>query len=319
MKTAVVAIGGNSLIANPTKISFADQYRTVKETISNLSELIKSDYNLVITHGNGPQVGFVLIRSHLARNRLPEIPLDTANALTQAEIGYMIQSALRNELNQLRSQRDVVTVITQVVVDKNDPSFKNPTKPIGPFYTKKEAATLQKELGWICKEDAGRGFRRFVPSPQPLEIVEAKAIYALLQSGTIVIAAGGGGIPAIKADGQLVGISAVVDKDLASGLLATTIGAELLLISTSVEKVYRNYNRPNAEPIDEMDVAEAKALYRANQFPAGSMGPKIAAAIQFLDKGGKLVIITQPTKIAAALKGDSGTRIVRQIKSPDSG
>jgi len=301
------------LVASPSKISFADQYDTVKETIRNLVDLIKSDYGLVITHGNGPQVGFVLIRSHFARNHLPEIPLDVANAITQAEIGYMIQLAIKNEFSQLGIKRDVVTVVTQVVVAKNDPSFKNPSKPIGPFYTKKEAAALQRELDWVCKEDAGRGFRRFVASPEPLEIIEAKEILSLLQSGTVVVAAGGGGIPVIKTNGEFTGISAVIDKDLASSLLATTIGAELFLISTSVEKVYRNYNRPDAKPIDKMDVTEAKSLLRAGQFPLGSMGPKIEAAIRFVDKGGALVIITHPRKIAAALKGDSGTRIVRKI------
>ena len=313
MKTALVAIGGNSLIADPAKISFTDQYETVKATVSNLIDLIKSDYRLVITHGNGPQVGFILIRSHLARNRLPEIPLDVANALTQAEIGYMIQSALKNELSRVNIKREVVTIITQVVVDKNDPGFKNPTKPIGPFYTKREATFLQKELGWVCKEDAGRGFRRFVASPEPLAIVEAQEISSLLQSGVVVIAAGGGGIPVIKAKEQFSGISAVIDKDFASSLLATTIGAELLLISTSVEKVYRNYNRPDVQPIDQMSLAEARELLRDGQFPAGSMGPKIEAAIRFIDKGGELVIIAYPTKIAAAIKGESGTRIVRKI------
>jgi carbamate kinase len=313
MKTALVAIGGNSLIAEPAKISFADQYETVKATVGNLVDLIKSDYRLVITHGNGPQVGFILIRSHLARNRLPEIPLDVANALTQAEIGYMIQSALKNELSRLNIKRDVITIITQVVVDKNDPSFKNPTKPIGPFYTKREAAFLQKELGWVCKEDAGRGFRRFVASPEPLVIVEAQEISALLESGAVVIAAGGGGIPVIKAKEQLEGVSAVIDKDLASSLLATTIGAELLLISTSVEKVYRNYNRPDVQPIDQMSLAEARELLKDGQFPAGSMGPKIEAAIRFIDKGGELVIISYPTKITGAIQGESGTRIVRKI------
>lgn len=311
MKKAIIAIGGNSLIANPSSVSFADQYLTVKETVRNLIDLIKSDYGLVITHGNGPQVGFILIRSHLARNRLPEIPLDAANALTQAEIGYMIQLALRNELDKSGIKRDVVTVITQVVVDKNDPSFKNPTKPIGPFYTKKEANLLQKELGWVCKEDAGRGFRRFVASPEPLEIVEAKEISSLLESGAIVIAAGGGGIPVVKSGGELVGIPAVIDKDLASSLLANTVGAKLFFISTSVEKVYVNYNRPDAKPLDKINIKEARNLLRAGQFPAGSMGPKIEAAIRFLDKGGELVIITCPAKIAAALKEESGTRIIR--------
>jgi len=311
MKIALVALGGNSLIADSSKISFADQYATVKETVRNLLELIKSDYGLVITHGNGPQVGFTLLRSHLARNRLPEIPLDAANALTQAEIGYMIQLAINNELVQNRINRSVTTVVTQVVVDKNDPSFQNPTKPIGPFYTKKEASVLQKELGWVLKEDAGRGFRRFVASPKPLEIVEAKPILTLLQAGVIVIAVGGGGIPVLKTNSGFKGIAAVIDKDLASSLLASTIGAELFLISTSVAKVFRNYNRPDQKPIDEMTVEEAKALYQAGHFAVGSMAPKIEAAISFLDKGGKLVIITNPINIALALKGDAGTRIVR--------
>jgi carbamate kinase len=306
---AVCAIGGNSLIRSSRQSSFEDQYQTACETARHLVDLTEAGYRLVVTHGNGPQVGFLLIRSHLSRNRLPEIPLDACNALTQAEIGYMLQMALKNEFHARKSERNVVTVITQVLVDRKDPAFTNPSKPVGPFYTKREAVSLQKEQGWVLREDAGRGFRRFVASPEPVEIIEYPEIQVLIDAGAVVIAAGGGGIPVVRRDGALEGAAAVIDKDYASSLLATEIGAELLIMSTAVSKVYVDYNQPEQRALDRLTVAEAEELARAGQFPAGSMGPKIEAALRFLKHGGKEVIITDPPNIVAAVAGKAGTRI----------
>lgn len=310
MKICVLAIGGNSLIKKD-KISFADQYETLKETVKGICDLVEKGYEVIVTHGNGPQVGFLLLRSHLSRNRLPEIPLDACNALTQAEIGYMIQLALRNEFKKSGIEKPVVTVVTQVLVDKNDPAFINPTKPIGPFYTKREAHTLTKELGWIIKEDSGRGYRRFVPSPEPKEILEYEEILALVKNGTVVIAAGGGGIPVNYENGDLKPVSAVIDKDLTSSLLAQKVNAELFLISTGVPQVYLNYNKPNQKPLESLTVKEANQYLKSGEFPLGSMGPKIQASIEFLEKSEtkRMVIITSPENIGLALENKAGTRI----------
>jgi carbamate kinase len=321
---AVCAIGGNSLIKNPSRASFQDQYATACETARSLADLVAGGLRLIVTHGNGPQVGFMLIRSHLARNRLPEIPLDACNALTQAEIGYMLQMALMNEFRARGIDREVVTIITQVLVDEDDPAFSSPSKPVGPFYTKREAMVLKKELNWVLQEDAGRGFRRYVPSPEPREIIERPEIEALVKAGVIVIAVGGGGIPVVEAKSEVLnpptayrlpttalhGVAAVIDKDLASGLLATRVGAELLVISTSVEKVFLNYNQPNQTALDLIRLVEVERYVQEGQFPAGSMGPKIDAALRFLRAGGKQVIITDPAHLAGAVAGKAGTRIV---------
>jgi carbamate kinase len=337
---AVCAIGGNSLIKNPTRASFQDQYQTACETARSLADLAAGGLRLIVTHGNGPQVGFMLIRSHLSRNRLPEIPLDACNALTQAEIGYMLQMALKNEFRARGIDREVATIVTQVLVDADDPAFRNPSKPVGPFYTKREAMVLKKELNWVLQEDAGRGFRRYVPSPEPREIIERPEIETLVKASVIVIAVGGGGIPVVEAKNSdqvtkwpsgpvkgpnppldhlttrpldhssLHGVAAVIDKDLASGLLATKVGAELLVISTSVEKVFLDYNQPNQTGLDLVKLADAEKYARAGQFPAGSMGPKIDAALRFLRAGGEQVVITDPAHLSAAVAGKAGTRIV---------
>jgi carbamate kinase len=321
---AVCAIGGNSLIKNPSRASFQDQYQTARETARSLAELVAGGLRLIVTHGNGPQVGFMLIRSHLARNRLPEIPLDACNALTQAEIGYMLQMALKNEFRARGIDREVATIITQVLVDEDDPAFRNPSKPVGPFYTKREAMVLKKELNWVLREDAGRGFRRYVPSPEPREIIERPEIEALVKAGVVVIAVGGGGIPVVEAKSEvsnpptahrlpltaLHGVAAVIDKDLASGLLATRVGAESLVISTSVEKVFLNYNQPNQTALDLVRLVEVEKYLQEGQFPAGSMGPKIDAAVRFLRAGGEQVIITDPAHLSTAVAGKAGTRIV---------
>jgi len=306
----VIAIGGNSLIRSKDRSSFADQLATTADTCRHIADIVEVGHEVVVTHGNGPQVGFILIRSHLARNRLPEIPLDACNAQTQAEIGYMIQQSLDNEFKRRGIAKPVVTVVTQVVVDAADPAFQNPSKPVGPFYTKGEAAKLEKELGWVLREDAGRGFRRLVPSPQPVDVVERPEVDSLLRSGVVVIACGGGGIPVVRENGVLRGVAAVIDKDLASSLLAGEIGAERLVISTAVDQVYLNYGQANQTALGRVSSREMKNYLSARQFPAGSMGPKIEAALDFLRPGGREVVITDPDHLAEALKGAAGTHIL---------
>ncbi len=305
----MLAIGGNSLVRSKERSSFEDQLAAVGQTCSQIAGLVETGNEVVVTHGNGPQVGFLLIRSHLSRNRLPEIPLDACNAQTQAEIGYMIQQSLGNEFARRGIRKGVATVVTQVVVDRNDPAFESPSKPVGPFYTKGEAAGLQKELGWVMREDAGRGFRRLVPSPRPVEIVEKRQIGRLLKDGAVVIACGGGGIPVVKEDGFLRGVAAVIDKDLASSLLAKGIGAERLVMSTSVEQVYLDFGKPEQRPLADVRAQEMRKHLEAGQFPPGSMGPKIEAALEFLEHGGKEVVITDPEHISLALERKAGTRM----------
>jgi len=309
--TTVLAIGGNSLLRSKEKNSFADQRATLAETCVPVVELVRRGERVVITHGNGPQVGFVLLRSHLARNRLPEVPLDAANAQTQAEIGYMIQQVLDNLLRQAGINCRVVTVVTQVVVDKDDPAFASPSKPVGPFYTREEAVRLKRELNWCVREDAGRGFRRLVPSPFPKAVVELNEIRQMVDSGAIVVACGGGGIPVVEENGMLRGVAAVIDKDLASALLANLIGAERLVISTAVDRVYLNYGQPDAMPLSVVEVREMARYLEGGHFPSGSMGPKIEAALSFLGNGGKEVVITDPQHLLSAIDGSAGTRIVR--------
>jgi len=284
-----------------------------------LLPIIKEGYELVITHGNGPQIGFLLLRSHFSRNLLPEIPLEGGNAMTQGEIGYMISETLTNILREKNIEKEAVAVLTRVLVSPFDPSFKRPTKPIGPFYSRAEAAELQKKYQWVMKEDAGRGFRRIVPSPKPLDILEKEAIKDLLDKGSVVIACGGGGIPVVREDGVPTerkaityrGVASVVDKDLASSLLATLIQASLFIISTAVDRVYLNYGQANQRPLFVLTTKEAKRYLKEGQFPEGSMGPKIKSAIRFLESGGEEVIITSPEKIGMALKGKAGTRVIR--------
>jgi carbamate kinase len=305
----VLAIGGNSLIRSKDRSSFADQLATTAETCRHIADIVEAGHDVVVTHGNGPQVGFILIRSHLARNRLPEVPLDACNAQTQAEVGYMIQQSLDNEFKTRGIAKPVVTVVTQVVVDVTDPAFQHPSKPVGPFYTKGEAAKLERELGWVLREDAGRGFRRLVPSPRPIDVVEKPEVESLLNSGAVVVACGGGGIPVVRVNGTLKGVAAVIDKDLASSLLAGEIGAERLVISTAVEQVYLNYGQANQTALSCVSAKEMKEHLGARQFPSGSMGPKIEAALDFLKRGGKEVVITDPDHLAEALKGAAGTHI----------
>jgi carbamate kinase len=309
-KLAVVAIGGNSLIKDENHTSVKDQYEALRETSRHIASMIQMGYETIITHGNGPQVGFMLLRSELAKHVVSPVSLDTCDADTQGSIGYNIQMALGNEFRKRNIRKKVVTLITQVVVNKNDPAFKNPTKPIGPFYSKREAEE-RKKIGWIVKEDAGRGYRRVVPSPTPKRIVEIDIIRNLVNNGFVVIATGGGGIPVILENGCLKGIEAVIDKDFASSLLAFEVKAHLFLISTAVEKVYLNFSGPNQTPISKMDIEEARKHLAEGHFAEGSMAPKIKACISFLERGGNEAIITSPNVIEKALEGKTGTRIYK--------
>lgn len=309
-KTAVVAIGGNSLIKDKDHQTVPDQFQATRETCVHIASMIEQGWNVVITHGNGPQVGFILLRSELASNVLHTVPLDSCGADTQGAIGYMIQQALYNEFEKRNIKKQAVTVITQTVVDSSDRSFQDPTKPIGSFLDKEKATKYREELGWNVMEDAGRGWRRVVPSPKPLRIVEIDAIRNLIRQGFIVIAVGGGGIPVIEKNGKLKGVEAVIDKDYASALLAAEMKVDLFVISTAVEKVALNFGKPDQEPLDRMTLAEAKKYYDEGHFPKGSMGPKIEAVINFLESGGKKALITNPENIERALLGKTGTLIV---------
>ena len=308
---AVIAIGGNSLILDSKKITVADQYQAASETAHHIAALVAAGYRVVITHGNGPQVGFILLRSDLARNVLHQVPLDSCVADTQGALGYQIGQTLANELKRQGIQKPIATVVTQVLVDNRDPAFANPTKPIGSFYTEEEAQKHKAESGWTLKEDAGRGWRRVVASPKPLRIVEENTVRLLLEQDVVVIAVGGGGIPVRENEkGELEGCAAVIDKDLASCLLAKNLKADLFIISTGVDKVAVDYKKPTQRELDKLTVAEAKKYLAEGQFPAGSMGPKIEAAIDFLEHGGKEVIITQPFLLEDAIAGRNGTHLV---------
>ena len=309
-KTAVVAIGGNSLIKDSAHQTVPDQLSATIETCSHLASIIQKGWRVVITHGNGPQVGFILMRSELSRNVLHEVPLDFCVADTQGAIGYMIQQSLRNELKKRNIDNQTTTVVTQVLVDKNDPAFKNPTKPLGPFYDKEKAMKYKTALGWQIAEDAGRGWRRVVPSPIPLQIIELNVIESLVKQGITAIAVGGGGIPVIMEGDRLKGVEAVIDKDYASGLLASSIKTDLFLISTSVEKVALNYGKPNQKWLKKLTLKEAKKYFAEGHFLPGSMGPKIEAAIAYLEHGGKKVLITSPENLERALTGETGTVIM---------
>jgi carbamate kinase len=310
-RLAVVAIGGNSITKSGQRGTIPEQFANTRETSRHIADMVERGYDLVLTHGNGPQVGNILLRAEMSSNVLPPLPLDTCVSDSQGGMGYMIQQVLGAELTGRGIKRGVVTVLTQVVVDENDPAFKKPSKPIGPFYTQEEAERKREQKGWSVVEDSNRGWRRVVPSPMPVRVVEVDAIRALLDAGCIVIAVGGGGIPVVDERGTYRGVEAVIDKDHASRLLANEIGAPLLLISTGVEQVALNYGKKDEVKLPRVSVAEARRYLAAGQFPAGSMGPKIEAAIAFLDGGGEEVIITSPDSIGRALDGETGTRIVR--------
>jgi len=312
-KVAVVAIGGNSLIKDSKHQSVEDQYQAAKETTFHIADMIEAGWNVAIGHGNGPQVGFILRRSEIA-NRVEgmhEVPLDVCGADSQGAIGYSLQQTLQNELFRRKIKTNVATVITQVLVDHNDQAFSNPTKPIGGFMEQAEAIRRQKEMDWNVVEDAGRGWRRVVASPLPKEVVELETVQTLIDAGVVVITVGGGGIPVVEsANGDYLGVAAVIDKDFASSLLAQKIKADLFLISTAVEKVALNFGKPNQQSVDRMTLAEAKKyLSEGTHFAKGSMAPKIQAIIWFLEAGGKQALITNPQNIGRALRGETGTLI----------
>jgi len=314
-RTAVVAIGGNSLIRDKVHQTVEDQYLAAKETTGHIAEMIAAGWRVAIGHGNGPQVGFILRRSEIAHKveGMHEVPLDVCGADSQGAIGYALQQTLQNWLYMRGIHTNVATVITQVLVDRDDPAFGNPTKPIGGFMDEDEARRRESTMGWSVVEDAGRGWRRVVASPMPKEVVELDTVRALINAGVVVISVGGGGIPVIdKGAGEYVGIAAVIDKDHASSLLAQSIHADLFVISTAVEKVALNFGKPDQRWIDRMTVSEARAyLAEGTHFAKGSMAPKIAAIIRYLEAGGKHAIITTPENIFRAVKGETGTHIVR--------
>jgi carbamate kinase len=310
-KLAVVAVGGNSLIKDKAHQTIPDQYAAACESMSHLADMIEAGWDVVVTHGNGPQVGFILRRSELSMDELHPVPLDYCGADTQGAIGYMFQRALHNEFKSRGLDRQAATVVTQVEVDKNDPAFQHPSKPIGTFMDEATAKQHADAEGWAVVEDAGRGWRRVVPSPTPMRIVERDAIETLIRAGFIVVSVGGGGIPVVAdPDGALKGVEAVIDKDFASSLMASSIGADLFLISTAVEQVALNYNKPDEKRLGRMTLAEAKGYLAEGHFAKGSMEPKIRAVIGFLERGGKEALITDPPNIRRALQGETGTRIV---------
>lgn len=311
-RLALIAIGGNSLIKDKAHQSVDDQYQTALETCRNIASVIEKGWRVVVTHGNGPQVGFILLRSEMSRASLHEVPLVSCVADTQGAIGFHLQMGLHNALLERGRTVEVATVVTQCVVDATDKSFQNPTKPIGLFYSQEEAEKAVAERGWTVVEDAGRGWRRVVPSPKPTEVVEVPAIRALLEKDVMVIAAGGGGIPVVREpDGQLRGVDAVIDKDLASSLLATALGVDTLVISTAVPSVYLAFGKPDQRRLDEVTVGQMKAWAAEGHFAKGSMAPKVDAAIGFLERGGRQAIITSPELVEDALEGKAGTRIVQ--------
>jgi carbamate kinase len=307
----VLALGGNAIIPDHGTGTIQEQIEVTRLTVVQLMGVLKSGTRLIVSHGNGPVVGNIVIRNEAARDIVPPMPLDICGADSQGGLGYMIQQVFYNEMRKAGIKKDVVTVVSQVVVDANDPAFDRPTKPIGPFYTKATAERVAAQKGWVVMEDAGRGYRRVVPSPKPLEIVEADVVAELVRSGRIVIAVGGGGIPVVRGeDGSLKGVEAVIDKDYASSVLARMLGVEALVIVTAVSKVALNYGKSNQFDVDIMSVNEARRYLAQGEFPAGSMGPKIEAAIEFLEGGGKEVLVSSHREIEKALSGNAGTRIV---------
>lgn len=310
-RLAVVAVGGNSLIKDPKRQSIPDQYEAAVESMGHVAGMIEAGWDVVLTHGNGPQVGFILRRSELSLHELHPVPLDYCGADTQGAIGYMFQRALHNLFRRRGIQKQAATVVTQVLVSRDDPAFQKPSKPIGSFLDQAAARHHQQADGWTMVEDAGRGWRRVVPSPLPVRIVEQGAIEALIRGGYVVISTGGGGIPVVEGEaGDLVGVEAVIDKDFAGSLLAASLKADLFLISTAVEKVALRFNQPGQQWLDRVTLAEARQYLAEGHFAKGSMEPKIRAIISYLEKGGTEALVTNPENLERALAGQTGTRIV---------
>jgi len=313
-KLAILAVGGNSLIVDEKHKSVEDQYHAVEETCRHIAGLVQKGYRVVVTHGNGPQVGSLLLQHELSREEVPAMPLDVLVAMTEGSLGYILQQSLLNQLRKRQSRRYVVTVVTQVVVDENDPAFKDPSKPIGPFLTQQEAERRRDQLGWQVKEDSGRGWRRLVPSPRPIKVIQRHTIRDAARAGHIVIACGGGGIPIKKQpDGQYGGIEAVIDKDLTSAVLANEVGAALLVILTAVPQVYVSFGKPEQKALGAVTLEEIEDLFAQGHFAPGSMGPKVDAAIHFLKGGGRRALITNPECLPQAIEGRAGTHFIGAI------
>ncbi len=307
-KVAVVAVGGNALVREKGKETLPDQYAAVCLTMPHIVDMIQDGWNVIVTHGNGPQVGFILRRSELSISEVHPIPLDYAGSNTQGSIGYMFQTALMNEFKRRGMPNQAVTVVTETLVDKNDPAFKNPTKPIGSFMDEKTALQHRDADGWSVMEDAGRGWRRVVASPAPVKILQQDAIMSLVGAGFTVVAVGGGGIPVVEnSRGEIEGVEAVIDKDLSSALFASSINADSFIISTEVEKVAINFNKPDVQWLDKLSVADSKKYLAEGQFGKGSMEPKVRAVLNFLERGGKKALITNPDNMVRALRGETGT------------
>ncbi len=312
-KKAVIALGGNAIIKAGQKGTIAEQFKNTRESLPGIVQLVKQGYKIALTHGNGPQVGNLLIQQLAGiKEGIAPLPLGVLNAATEGTMGYMIEQSLQNILIEEKIERKVTTILSQVRVDRNDPSIKNPSKPVGPFFSKDEAEKLSKQYGWTMIEDSGRGYRQVVPSPKPLEVIQADLIKELVEEGVITIACGGGGIPFyIDENGKYEGFDAVIDKDFASALLAKEIGADLLVILTGVDKVAINFGKHNQKNLDTLTIEDAKKYFDEGQFPKGSMGPKILAAIDFIESGGKEVLITSIEKVVDAFEGKTGTRIIK--------
>lgn len=306
----VIALGGNALLQRGQKGTFEEQYANVKKTCANIADLIERGYKVVLTHGNGPQVGATMLRHEAAKNIVPPFPLDACGAETQGFIGYMMQQALRNELKARGVDKFVVSLVTRVIVDKHDTAFQHPTKPIGPFYSKEEADKIKEQKPeLVIKEDAGRGYRRVVPSPDPKIIAERYAIRALVDAGFVVVACGGGGIPIIEQNGEAMGVEAVIDKDLGGQRLATLIGAHIFVILTDVEGAYIDYGKPNQQLIREITSGKLRNYAKEGQFKEGSMAPKVEAAIRFVESGGERAIITSLGNLIEGLDNKTGTQV----------
>ena len=309
-QTAVIAVGGNSLIRAGEKGTILEQIANTRRTAEAIVQIIRLGFHAVVTHGNGPQVGAALLRSERAADHVYTHPLDVCDATTQGEIGYLLQQSLRGALADAGLNTPVATVLTQVVVSPTDPAMERPTKPIGPFYSAREAESRRQQFGWQVVEDAARGYRRVVPSPEPLEIVEEDVIRRLTDTGVLVIAVGGGGIPVVKAGRGLKGVEAVIDKDRASALLAARLRSDLFIISTDAERVCLNYRKPDQQPLARVTAGDLERYYAAGHFPPGNMGPKVESALRFLRDGGREVIITSYDRLADAVRGDAGTHVV---------
>lgn len=314
---AVVAFGGNALLRPEDHGTQEEQIARAKQAARWLAEIVRHGYKLIVVHGNGPQVGNILIQAEEASTKIPPQSLDVCVAQTEGSIGFMLQQAIRNRLESIGVGGEVATILTEVEVDANDPAFKRPTKPIGPFFTRYRAEALERDLGWTMKEDSGRGWRHVVPSPKPLRLLNVQTVARMLETASVVVAAGGGGIPVVKGrDGQWRGIEAVIDKDYASARIASDLDADLFIILTNVAKVALDYGKPSQRFVDRMTVAEAEKYLADGQFPAGSMGPKIESALQFVRATQKQVLITDVDSLREGLAGNAGTLVTPERQRP---